>query len=172
MIDKLEHFITTVFRDFPTGFYVGFLVLFGVGTVLFLVFLGWKKGLKCSARLLLVEYMALLLSLAVLTRKVHLAREFDFIPFWSYREVLRTGKDALLMQKFANVVAFVPIGLLLGCAFERMKWWEVSALGGGFSVLIEVLQFVFKLGFAEFDDVFHNLLGCLFGYWTRICLFS
>jgi len=164
VINKLEHFITVVFRDFPTSFLVGFLVLFGVGSVLFLAFFGWKRGAKLSAGLLLVEYMVLLLALAVLTRKVHPAGAFDFSPFWSYREVLRSGKDALLTQNIANVLAFVPIGLLLGCAFGRMKWWKALAIGGGFSLLIEVLQFVFKRGFAEFDDVFHNVLGCAIGF--------
>ena len=106
----------------------------------------------------------LLLALAVLTRSIHPTRPFDFTPFWSYREVLQSGKDALLTQNIANVLAFVPIGLLLGCAFGRMKWWKALAIGGGFSLLIEVLQFVFKRGFSEFDDVFHNVLGCAIGY--------
>ena len=172
MIDKIEIFITTVFRDFPTSFLVGFLVLFGVGAVLFFAFFGWKRGAKWSAGLLLVEYMVLLLALAVLTRKVLPDRIFDFAPFWSYREVLRSGKDALLTQNIANVMAFVPIGLLLGCAFGRMKWWKALAIGGGFSILIEVLQFVFLRGFAEFDDVFHNVLGCMIGYWIYIVFAS
>ena len=30
--------------------------------------------------------------------------------------------------------------------------------------MIEVLQFVFKRGFAEFDDVFHNVVGCAIGF--------
>ena len=38
------------------------------------------------------------------------------------------------------------------------------AIGGGFSLLIEVLKFLFKWGFAEFDDVFHNVLGCAIGF--------
>lgn len=72
--------------------------------------------------------------------------------------------DFLLIQIIANVLAFVPIGLLLGCAFGRMKWWKALAIGGEFSLLIEVLQFVFKRGFSEFDDVFHNVLGCAIGF--------
>ena len=164
MIDKFQHFIIVVFRDFPTSLLVGFLALFGIGSVLFLAFIGWKKGAKWSAGLLLVEYMVLLLALAVLTRSIHPTRPFDFTPFWSYRAVLQGGQDALLTQNIANVLAFVPIGLLLGCAFGRMKWWKALAIGGGFSLLIEVLQFVFKRGFAEFDDVFHNVLGCAIGF--------
>ena len=69
-----------------------------------------------------------------------------------------------LVQVCMNVLAFVPIGLLLGCAFGRLRWKTVLLIGGGFSLLIEVLQFVFKRGFAEFDDVFHNVLGCLIGF--------
>lgn len=164
MFDKLQNYFIEVFRDFPTSFLVGFLVLFGVETVLFLVFLGWKRGAKWSAGLLLVEYLVLLLTLAVLMRIIHPVRAYDFSPFWSYRAVLQSGKDTLLTQNIANVGAFVPIGLLLGCTFGRMKWWKVLSIGGGFSLLIEVLQFFFKRGFAEFDDVFHNVLGCAIGY--------
>ena len=159
-------------RDIPTSFLVGLLVLFGVGTALLLTVFGWKKGAKWSTGLLLVEYMVLLLALAVLTRKVHPSRTFDFTPFWSYRVILQGGKDALLTQNIENVGAFVPIGLLLGCAFGRMKWWKALAIGGGFSILIEVLQFVYLRGFAEFDDVFHNVIGCVIGYWIYIAFDS
>ena len=164
MIVKFQNYFAEVFRDFPTSFLVGFLVLFGVGTVLFLAFFGWKRGAKWSAGLLLVEYIVLLFALAVLTRKVHPARAFDFTPFWSYQEVIQSGKDALLVQNIANVCAFVPIGILLGCTFGRLKWRKVLLIGGGFSVLIELLQFAFRLGFSEFDDVIHNVLGCMIGY--------
>ena len=35
----------------------------------------------------------------------------------------QVGHELLSTQVIANVVAFVPIGLLLGCAFgKRMKW--------------------------------------------------
>lgn len=63
-----------------------------------------------------------------------------------------------------NVLAFIPIGLLLECAFDWMMWWKVLLIGGAFSVVIEALQFVRRRGFAEFDDMFHNMLGCMIGY--------
>ena len=62
-----------------------------------------------------------------------------------------------------NVVAFIPIGVLLGRSFYRRKWWIVIMIGFGFSILIEILQFILKRGFAELDDVFHNVLGCVIG---------
>ena len=63
-----------------------------------------------------------------------------------------------------NVVAFIPVGLLLGYVFDKIKWWQVLLAGVLLSFGIESLQFILKRGFAEFDDVLHNGLGCLAGY--------
>lgn len=134
-----------------------------MGTGLLLAFLGPKRGSRWSAGLALLEYLFLLLFLAVLRRKVQDFHECGLIPFASYRPVL-DGTRPVSAQVVANVLAFVPVGLLLGCAFGRIKWWKVLLIGGGVSLVIEVLQFVFKKGYAEFDDVFHNALGCIVGY--------
>ena len=147
---------------FPTGVLVGFAGVFVIGTILFLAFLGPRRGARWAAGLLLAEYMVLILMLAVFCRKLLDVREFHVIPFRSYWYIWEGGH--FLMQVCMNVLAFVPIGLLLGCAFGRLRWKTVLLIGGGFSLLIEVLQFVFKRGFAEFDDVFHNVLGCAIGF--------
>lgn len=63
-----------------------------------------------------------------------------------------------------NVEVFIPVGFLLGCGFGQIKWWKVLLAGAFFSVSIETLQFLLKRGFAEFDDVLHNILGCMIGY--------
>ena len=162
MIDILQRFFYASLRGFPTGLLVGFLVAFVIGTVLFLTFLGPKRGTRFSAGLLLAEYMVLILLLAVVFRRLLDVREFHVIPFRSYWYIWEGGR--FLVQVCMNVLAFVPIGLLLGCAFGRLRWRTVLLVGGGFSILIELLQFIFKRGFAEFDDVFHNVLGCAIGF--------
>ena len=63
-----------------------------------------------------------------------------------------------------NVVAFIPFGFLLGCSFSKGKWWKVALFAAGFSLFVETLQFVTKRGYAEFDDVFHNVVGAMIGY--------
>lgn len=63
-----------------------------------------------------------------------------------------------------NVVVFVPVGVLFGLAMRRRNVWAALLFGAGLSVGIEVLQFVFKKGFTEVDDVMHNTLGCLIGF--------
>ena len=163
MIDRYLSYITHLISRIPPTVALALALIFCVGTVLLLAFKGVKIGLRCSAALALVEYLFLLILLAVWLRKVQDFRECGLIPFASYRPVL-DGTRPLSAQVIANILAFVPIGLLLGCAFGPMKWWKVLAVGGGFSLLIEVLQFFLKRGFAEFDDVFHNVLGCMVGY--------
>ena len=85
------------------------------------------------------------------------------MPFWSYRAIIN-GNEQLLAENIMNVVVFVPVGLLFGIAIRDRNIWTALMFGAGLSVGIEVLQFVFRKGFAEVDDVMHNTLGCLIGY--------
>ena len=152
-----------IFSNIPISVRGGVLLLFCLGTISLLAFLGIRKGLKWSARLAILEYLVLLIIVSVLARKVQADRLYCFTPFWSYLSILN-GNRYLLIQIIANVIAFIPIGLLLGISFPNIKWWNVLLIGGAFSLLIETLQFLLRRGFAEFDDVFHNMLGCMIGY--------
>lgn len=169
MLHEYLIYIGTCFRDVPTGLLVGLAVAFCVGGVLLVGRYGWRKGAQGAVGVLLVEYLFLLFYVSVLTRSSLAERSFNFTPFWSY-SAIRKGTAGMLTQVVMNLVAFIPVGFLLGCAFPRLKWWQVLLIGGGFSLLIEVSQLVFKLGLAEFDDVFHNVLGCLVGYGVSLLI--
>ena len=159
-----------ILKGFPTGIGVGLLFVFCVGSALLLTILGGKKGVKWSMGLMLVEYLFLILCFAVITRTFQASRTFNFTPFWSYRTVWRDGHELLLMQIIMNVVAFIPIGLLIGISFPKIKWWKVLLIGGAFSLLIEAFQFSLRRGFAEFDDVWHNVVGGMVGYGVFLAL--
>ena len=68
------------------------------------------------------------------------------------------------VESMMNVALFMPIGLLLCVAVSSMTWKKAMIIGSCLSAGIEIMQFVFKKGFAEFDDVFHNVIGCLIGF--------
>ena len=158
-----HQYIVNRIQDIPTNFLVGMVLLFLVGTVCFLALRGFKKGMRWSAMLLLAEYSFWIFYSTVLARPVMAVRKHLLIPFWNYQDL--SGENYLfLTQVILNIVLFIPVGFLLGCAFGRMKWWKVLLIGGGFSVLIETLQFILKRGYAELDDIFHNVLGCMIGY--------
>lgn len=158
MSDEFKQYIISLYQDIPQEVYEGLLSIFCVGTVLLLVWKGFKTGLRYSAALLLVEYIFLLFCSTVIFRATGETRQYDFHPFWSY------DRPELLVENIMNVVVFVPVGLLLGIAFKQMTWWKVLLIGCGISVTVESLQFFLMRGFSEVDDVMHNTVGCILGY--------
>ena len=114
--------------------------------------------------LLLSEYIILLFLSTVIYRNLkHKISGHNIIPFWSYISV-DAGKENLLLANFMNIVAFVPIGILLVFSANTIKWQKVLLIGGSISVFIEITQLLSKRGFAEIDDVIHNTIGVFIGY--------
>lgn len=163
MKGALLQFLTDCLKLVPASVFVVGGLIFCLGTVILWIRLGLQKGIQWAAGLLLMEYFILLILLSVGARPVYPERMYNFFPFWSY-QVIRAGNLTMLAQVIMNVVSFIPLGLLLGCSFHKMNWWGVMTVGGAFSLFVEILQFVFKRGMAEFDDIFHNVLGCMIGY--------
>lgn len=164
---KLEnHFIkylVNLYEDVPLYLYVALGAISYVGVILLFVRFGRTKGLLYSSRLLLLEYLFLLFCSTIFFRADNEEYGPILLPFWSYVAIPK-GSSQLIAENIMNVLAFVPIGFLFGCAFRRVKWRAVLFIGLGLSVAIEVLQFVFKKGFSETDDIMHNVLGCMIGY--------
>ena len=157
----------------PIEIYWGLLGLFVVGLLVFIWWKGFKRGLRYGTVLLLAEWVFLVLCAIVLFRETSAESGYNLMPFWSYWDY---GEQSYFMEMFGeiilNVLLFVPIGYLAGCGLERMTFKKVLFLGGGLSVFIELLQFIFKKGFCETDDVIHNVLGCIIGYglWRVCCI--
>ena len=143
--------------------YEGGIVLLGISSFFIIVKFGWKKGWRMSMGLLLLEYVLLVLSSTVIFRATRETACFDYIPFWSYDEIIY-GRQDLLVGNFMNVVILIPVGILLGMASSKMTWLKATKIGCGLSVLIEMSQLVFRRGFSEVDDVIHNTIGCMIGY--------
>ena len=62
----------------------------------------------------------------------------------------------------------------LGDVYKRQKWYNTVMFGFVFSLMLETLQLVFKVGSFDVDDMLLNTLGAAAGYlcyrlvqWTR-----
>ena len=170
---EIEFYSKTVASVVPIEIYWGLLGLFIVGLLVLVWWQGVKKGLRYGAVLLLAEWVSLVLWAVVIFRESSAERGYNLVPFWSYWDY---GEQSYFMEMFGenilNVLLFVPIGFLASCGLEGMTFRKVLFLGGGLSVFIELLQFIFKKGFCETDDVIHNVLGCMIGYglWHVCCI--
>ena len=159
MREQFRQYIINLYQDIPQEVYEGLLSIFCVGTVLLLVWKGFKTGLRYSVFLLLVEYVFLLFCSTVIFRTPGETRQYDFHPFWSY------DRPELLIENIMNVIVFIPVGMILGSLLRVKGSWLVALLiGCSISVTIEALQFWFMKGFSEVDDVMHNTLGCFIGW--------
>ena len=160
---QIAEYVISLYRDIPMAVYEGLLSVLCLGVVVIIACYGLKRGWRGIAGLLLTEYVVVILCSTVFFRPGTESRKHIFTPFWSYNAI-QEGKEELLVENIMNVMAFVPVGLLMGAGIKGLKWWHALYVGACLSVSIEILQFVFKKGFLEFDDVMHNTLGCMIGY--------
>lgn len=129
---------------------------------------------KCSCLIALIVYIWNTLDITVFARNEYADYQYKFVPFWSYAAIMG-GKDSLIKEDFLNVMLFVPVGFLILYVLPQRRWWKAFLFGCVLSCLIELLQLVGKRGTCEFDDVFHNTIGCLIGYfiaWLLVVIFK
>ncbi len=157
MKEQLRTYIVYLTDDVPHNVYEGLLALLGAGILILLLWKGWSAW-KLIARLILIVYVFLFYSTTVLYRPIFESRKYNFTLFWSY------SNSELLVENLMNVLIFIPVGLLIGMGFSKWSWWKAISLGCLCSISIEALQFAFKRGFCELDDVIHNTLGCVIGF--------
>ncbi|SFK18557.1 VanZ family protein [Cellulomonas sp. KH9] len=68
-----------------------------------------------------------------------------------------------VVEPLANVVMFVPFGVLVGLLVGLRRWWAVVLLGLATSAAIETVQRVLPDRFSTVQDVVMNTLGAAVG---------
>lgn len=130
-----------------------------------------KKIMRLVLGALLTEYYFLVICSTVICRPCHHGKRIELMPFWNYPDIwYRVDYPADLIEVLLNVALFVPIGLLLGGLSFKTK--KILLSGIFLSGIIEVSQYAFCKGLCETDDVMHNTLGCVIGYFGFISLFK
>ena len=132
---------------------------------------------------LLVVYIASVLIITLGSRRADVVTHIGYDPFIVYERTIRSVKQGwqtggwqealrhLSWQKGQlaslglNVLLFVPLGYLVPSITAQIdRWWKVLLLGFLFSLLIETMQLITKLGWFDASDLLHNTLGALIGY--------
>lgn len=137
-----------------TGISLAFLLVYGLLA---------QKRRKSIWYGLLLEYVWLIFSFTVICRRKGELEQFYPIPFYD------GGLHQFGVQwpeMLLNVIMFVPIGILLKLAFARLKWYHVMVIGLLLSASIEALQWIFRCGACETNDLINNTIGTLIGYWS------
>lgn len=83
--------------------------------------------------------------------------------FIRYRHVV--GFYAFFINVFGNIIAFMPMGFFLPAVTgKRLGSMQILLLVFFFSLAVETVQLLTKLGCFDVDDLILNTLGGLLGY--------
>lgn len=157
-------------RIYAMDYWVLFLIVL-VGIAVFVLINKLMKNQKWFSNLCgagLIAFAMFILWFTVLRRigTPNDSYNICLIPFRSYYVGLTENEEGF-RTCFMNAVLFAPIGCLLfgyNKDGNRAKPICLLLLALLLSLFIEVMQFAFKLGYAEVDDLIHNILGTIFAY--------
>ena len=114
------------------------------------------------SKLLLIGYVLIILYCTLFVKELSPNYRYDYHLFWSYRA---DGDGSFYFKEnMLNAFLYLPLGILMPWVFKKVKGWQVMLLAICLSVSVELIQLILKCGFSELDDVFHNTLGCVAGF--------
>ncbi len=157
------------------------MTLFVVGTFLVGYHIIYKKVFKGIKKIkagtifiyaIFICYLFVVFGATLLSRGSMWQNNIQYHLFYSYREAWNDFSMNEWRHIILNIMMFVPFGLLLpmvGKFFQ--KFWRTYLAGIGLSLAIEMIQYIFKRGICEVDDLFNNMLGAMIGYGLFSILF-
>jgi len=88
------------------------------------------------------------------------SREINLIPFNISEEVRLSVQ---LKEILYNVFVFVPLGIYLSMAFEKLSFLKKVLFAFLLSFAFEIVQFILGLGISDVTDLITNTLGAVLG---------
>ena len=95
--------------------------------------------------------MLIIFSITVLSRSSGGVHRKNF-------QLLQTYQNGFDSQILANILFFIPIGIMI--AFIHLRWLWIGVL---FPIVIETMQLLLKRGMFDVDDILGNIVGLLVG---------
>ena len=93
---------------------------------------------------------------------------YNLIPFkeierfWNYREELGIYS---FFNLAGNILGFMPAGFFIPMLWEERKgFWFTTCVAFEMTLLLELLQLIFRVGSFDVDDLILNTLGGILGY--------
>jgi glycopeptide antibiotics resistance protein len=128
---------------------------------------------KLNCRILKIPFSILYFS--ILTYIVFFARRrrhsynhaLNLVPFKVFTD-FKNNSGAGIYNYYSNlignIILFLPYPIVLILAFKIHKISTILLLTITLSFSIELLQFIFKVGVADIDDIILNTIGACAGY--------
>lgn len=133
-----------------------------------------RKIIRILSRICFVIYMLILVYFLLLSDGFgrgngYSQYRYNLIPF---QEIVRFIKYrnyidfySVVINLFGNIIAFMPFGALIRWVINRrVRWFQAVGYTFLFSISVELLQLVAKVGVFDVDDLLLNTLGGFLGF--------
>ena len=96
-------------------------------------------------------------------------RRYNLHPLQEIQRFITYGDQmspmSVFLNLYGNIIAFIPFGMLLRWARNKNTTFVQALLYSlGFTLVIETVQYITKLGVFDIDDIIMNTLGGVIGY--------
>lgn len=123
-----------------------------------------KKVLKLSQIIVFIYYVILLFNMVVFAR-YNSIDSYNLIPFKSIIDILKNGTSySIIINVFGNLLVFMPLEYFLIELFKVNKFLVNFILSFCIILLIELFQYVFKVGVLDIDDLILCTVGMMLFY--------
>lgn len=124
-------------------------------------------ALKAITVLLMLLYAYLVIDITLISRQGTVVEDVSLVPFESYWTAMTTGWGGsgqfACMAIIGNAFMFIPLGMMVAIVVKEHPFVISAVTGFAFSMIIEVTQFITKLGTFEIDDLINNTWGPIIG---------
>lgn len=123
-----------------------------------------KKVKKLSQIIIFVYYIILLFNMVIFAR-YNSINSYNLIPFKSIIDIFRNGTSySIIINVFGNLLVFMPLEYFLIELFKVNKFLVNFILSFCIILLIELFQYVFKVGVLDIDDLILCTVGMMLFY--------
>lgn len=155
---------------------IGFVFLFISGYLIYKKVLHGKKELtkvQIISAFFLCCWGILVIGLTALSRGSNFTGSLNIDFLSGYISAWNNWSISELQLILFNMLMFVPLGFLLPLLWRKAeKLWVSLAISFAVTASLETFQFFTGTGIFELDDLFHNLIGSLFGYFCIMAILT
>ena len=126
------------------------------------------KKYRSALWIIFIVYILTVLRLTVFRDNVNYKeRQLNPTLFVDLYNVYKYAGVRVFLRLFlGNIGWFAPFGFIMPMLMKKDNPVQTIVMGMLFSLIIETLQFTFKKGVAEFDDLILNTVGTALGYFA------
>ena len=178
----LTNILTALYEPFGFSLLLSFLVMFfylyayeptaagrGWKNAIVTWYQKFKESVFFRKLFLLAFVTSMILFRTLLNRNLWMNPLSDVMGGWGIWETVN-GERQLTTECIENMIMMVPFSAVVMWTFEEKLgngWKKILWYGGkitfGFSLMIEMLQLLLRLGTFQLSDIFYNTVGGLIG---------